>query len=97
MKRSDLPANEGRAAHPTLGEVIGNSMAQSSTTRNLTAKKGRGGRSDLVFWLLIPLFFGVGVGLAAFLDARFGPAGIVALICAIGIGAVAVLLWPGND
>jgi len=72
-------------------------MAQSSTTsKNLTTKRGRGGKSDLMFWLLIPVCFGAGIGLAAFLDGRFGPAGIVALIGAIGIGAVAVFLWPGS-
>jgi len=72
-------------------------MAQSrTTTKQLTNKRGRIGKSDLMFWLLIPACFGVGVGLAAFLDGKFGPAGIVALIGAVGIGAVAVLLWPAH-
>jgi hypothetical protein len=71
-------------------------MAHSTTTKTIPTKKVRAARSDLLFWLLMPACFGIGVGLAAFLDGTFGPAGIVALICAIGIGAVLVLLWPGS-
>jgi uncharacterized membrane-anchored protein len=72
-------------------------MSQSNTPKDLAVKKQRARRADLTFWLLIPVCFAVGAGLAAFLDGRFGPAGIVTLIGIIAVVAVAVLLYPGND
>lgn len=72
-------------------------MSQTNPPKPLAVKRQRSRGNDLTFWLLIPFCFAFGAGLAAFLDGRFGPAGIVTLIGAIAIIAVAVLLWPGHD
>lgn len=73
-------------------------MQNQETSRPLTAvpPRRKNKKSELIIWLLMPLFFAVGAGLSAVLQERYGPLGIAMVAGMVLVGALLVVVWPGE-